>query len=545
MKKYFPFVFLIGISFLATFPLLKPGLPPTHDGEYHVVRGYQFFKVLKGGVVYPRWQPDTNNGYGSPLMNYYYPLPYYVMSFFHILNFSFIDSFKLGMVAAAIAGAIFFFLWSRIFFGTIGGIVSSVCYTFSPYHFVDIYVRGSAGEVWSLAFFPGFFWAATKAIRENNLKYTILASIFLALVVFAHNILAYMFFPFAFFYCIFLLFFEKNKIQAFMNTGILFLLGLGLSAIFWIPALLERSYVTGLLIFNITEHFPQVYQLVFPSWGTGFSSTDVGNQMSFQIGLTNILGVVLGMFVLLYHLRKKDSSHASIILFFLLAFFVVLFLVLKVSYPIWKYVPLFNYFQFPWRFLSLEILFSSFLLGTVFIVKRSRVLAVILILLTSLLTINYTKPAYYLMRDDNYYTTRSNFIDGTNTPGDIFNTVWFNTTLPKAKEKIVIAAGEGEIQKILLKPTEYSFSIDVRKLSEVQINTAYFPGWTAYINKQEIILDKTKDGFMRLTLPAGNHKIVIKQELTMIQSIATRVSSISILLVLALFARMSYATMRR
>ena len=90
-------VVVLFFAFLASFALLHPGLPPTHDGEYHVVRFYEFYKSLSSGNFYPRWAHDFNNGYGIPLFNFVYPLPNYIAAFFHFFGVSFIDSFKLNI----------------------------------------------------------------------------------------------------------------------------------------------------------------------------------------------------------------------------------------------------------------------------------------------------------------------------------------------------------------------------------------------------------------------------------------------------------------
>lgn len=58
--KYY--ILIILLTFPAVFPLLHSGLPPTHDGKYHVIRFYEFYKNLASGVLYPRWAPDLNNG---------------------------------------------------------------------------------------------------------------------------------------------------------------------------------------------------------------------------------------------------------------------------------------------------------------------------------------------------------------------------------------------------------------------------------------------------------------------------------------------------
>ena len=114
--KYSDWLLVLSIGFIAVASLLSSGLPPTHDGEYHVLRFQQFYKVLSEGSLYPRWAPDFNNGFGIPLFNYVYPLPNYIASALHILGFSFIDSFKLNMILASLTGS-FFSIFGRNLIG--------------------------------------------------------------------------------------------------------------------------------------------------------------------------------------------------------------------------------------------------------------------------------------------------------------------------------------------------------------------------------------------------------------------------------------------
>ncbi len=140
-------------------------------------------------------------------------------------------------------------------------------------------------------------------------------------------------------------------------------LGIGLSAVFWLPALWEQDYVAGLRIYNYQENFPELYQLIFPSWGSGFSGGVFGDQMSFQVGGANLLVILLSLWASI-KLWQKNDSLLRISLFFLGYFVFIFLLLLKISQPVWQAIPLMSYFQFPWRFLSLEILIASFLAGS-------------------------------------------------------------------------------------------------------------------------------------------------------------------------------------
>lgn len=553
INKIIPFIIVIIFGVIAGYSLLHPGLPPTHDGEYHVIRFYEFNKVLRSGEIYPRWAPDLNNGAGVPLFNYVYPLPNYIASFLHFFGISFIDAFKLNMFFATLIGGIFFYLWTKDYWGKVGGIVSSVFYTFSPYHFLDIYIRGSVGEVWALAFFPAYLWSITIYIKERNKQYILLSSVFLALTILSHNILGLMFFLFSIIYILLLIYQSKNKKYLILNTISFILIGLGLSAVFWMPALLENNFVTGLQIYNIEENFPEVFQLLIPSWGSGFSAGELENQMSFQIGIANLFIVLLSFGALFFikgnrslsseiknqrsNIKNAVKGQRKLILFFLICFIIVFFLMLKVSLPVWNTIPLLNYFQFPWRLLSLEIVISSFLAGSIFSIWKecsikAYIIAAFMIVLAVGLTFEYSKPAYYHYRDDKYYTTRSNFIDGTNSPGNFFNTIWANEPLKKQRKKIY--KGEGKVSSEIININSYKADYYVLKDSDLILNIAYFPGWKVFVNKMDVRIFPSKEGLISFPISKGKNQIEVKFEDTLVRAISKVIFLISLSCILLL-----------
>ena len=542
-------VVIIFFAFLAGFALLHPGLPPTHDGEYHVIRFFLFGEAFSDGNLYPRWASHLNNGFGVPLFNFVYPLPNYIASFFHLLGISFIDSFKLEMFVAILIGGVFFYLWSKELWGRLGGVVSSVFYTFSPYHFVDIYIRGSVGEVWALGFFPAFLWAYANFIKSKRKIFLMLSSIFLALIIFSHNILALMFFIFALLYIIFLIFNQRNKRQLIRDTLYGILGGLGLSAIFWLPAIYETQYVTGLQIFDIAYHFPELYQLLIPSWGSGFSGAGVQNELSYQIGAANLLAVFLSPIVIIHQIKGKNKKLPDT-LFFFVCFISVLFLMLDVSLVIWQTVPFMNYFQFPWRLLSIAIIFPSILAGSIFSlgIKNNlvrKLIAAILIFIAFSLGIGYAKPAYYHDRNDSYYINRSNFMKGTNSPGDVFNTIYLKSIPEEEKEIAIFLKGNGKIVFNETKSHLYKFTIQAETTSEIQANIAYFPGWEVYVNDQKEALKIPQNGRLIFDVPKGENRIEIIFEDTMIRKISTLISALTLGLMIVLSIHRRFATIKK
>ena len=511
------------VAFIAGYTLLHPGLPPTHDGEYHVIRFYEFDKTLRDGNLYPRWAPDLNNGYGVPLFNFVYPLPNYAASLFHAFGFSFIDAFKLNLFFATILGALFFYLWSKEYWGSTGGIISSVFYTVTPYRFVDIYIRGSVGEVWALAFFPGLLWSLKKLSSGGSYAYLLLSSFFLAATIFSHNILAVMFFIYGLSYMCLLVIHSKTKRQLIYHYICVVVLGVGLSAIFWLPALFERQFVTGLQIYNVKDNFPELFQLLIPSWGTGFSGGSLEGQMSFQIGIANLLAILLAFVCFLIFL-KRDKGVAQTIFFQLLWFIVTFFLLLRVSYPLWEAVPIIDYFQFPWRFLSLMMLVTSFLAGAISLLWKNKVFSIGFAFIAVFLSIGYAKPAHYHNRNDDYYLTRSNFIDGTNSPGNYFNTIWFDKNLKKQKNKIDLADAKGSsITSDVFKPQYYTFTTVVPRDTAAVVQIAYFPGWDVFIDGSQALVTYP-NGVINFSIPKGRHIVAVRFTDTIVRRVGAFIS---------------------
>ncbi|MFP5263930.1 MAG: hypothetical protein ACLGJB_18770, partial [Blastocatellia bacterium] len=55
---------------------LELRMPVTHDMFLHYDQMRSFYEGLRGGEGYPRWEQDTNRGFGGPTTSYYPPAIY-------------------------------------------------------------------------------------------------------------------------------------------------------------------------------------------------------------------------------------------------------------------------------------------------------------------------------------------------------------------------------------------------------------------------------------------------------------------------------------
>jgi len=492
----------------AVLPLFDARFIPTHDGEYHLIRFREFYTMLQSGFIFPRWAPNLNSGFGLPLFNFHYPFPNYIGSLFLLLGRSLTSSFQLTMAAAYLLSALFSFFWLIKLFSRKAALLGSVLSSYTPYWFVDLYIRGSVGEVWAIAWLM-----STLAAVEN--KHSWLVSISLALLILSHNILAALFVPFIIIYQIIR---QKKYIK---HTVI----GICLAGYFWIPALTENQFVTGLNVVNFRDHFPEVFQLLVPSWGTGFSKEGIyHDEMSFQIGFISLLSIGLTGWLFI---SEKDREIKKIVKAFIIFTCLIIFFMLPVSRPIWEFIQIMQFIQYPWRLLSFIIPITSFFGGYIAHRYQSFKLIIIFILLSVISSYSYTRPVTYEPRSDNYYLNKKVFTDGTSSIANTFSTRWTTWIRQRAKQKLEITSGLSKFDILSVNPLHYTAKIDAFEESTLRANIVYYPGWNVYLNGQKLTLD-FHDGLLNFIVPSGEYKLDIIFEETFIRQLANYISLASL-----------------
>ena len=66
------------------------------------------------------------------------------------------------------AGVSMYYL-ARQFWGEAGGIISALYYTYSPYHALNLYVRGAVAELFAFAFIPLAFYGLWKVYKTQKM----------------------------------------------------------------------------------------------------------------------------------------------------------------------------------------------------------------------------------------------------------------------------------------------------------------------------------------------------------------------------------------
>lgn len=358
-RNLFFLIFLLVLSLPAVLPIISPGYFPMHD-DTQIVRIDQMYQALRQGQFPVRLVKDLGYGYGYPIFNFYNPFPYYFGALLMFLNIKAIIVTKITFIFPIILSGFTMFFLTKKYLSPTAGLLASLFYVYTPYHAVQVYVRGAVAEYWAYAFIP----LLVAALLNHQL---LLAGVTLALVVLSHNLTALMFVPIIGILFIIKLIFSKSKLDLISYYFAAALIGLSLSAFFWLPALMEKGITQLELILqnqsSPLEHFVFLRQLWTSEWGFGGSVKGINDGMSFMAGKLHLLLSAVSI-PLLFLLKKTERK---IFFFFCLSVLLIsVYMSSSLSYPFWSRLKIFAYLQFPWRWLIFISLVLSILSGLSF-----------------------------------------------------------------------------------------------------------------------------------------------------------------------------------
>ncbi len=509
MKKRNNLIFLllsVCVILPALFGLFHSGFFLSDDGNWMVIRFSAFYEVLRSGEFPVRFLTRLSNGYGYPVADFLYPLFMYLAVPIHILKLNFVDSIKIVFGLSFIFSSVFSFLWLRKFFDNTSSFVGSTVYSYFPYHLWDMYKRGSIGEMLALAIAPFIFWQ----IERGSL---ILTSIGIALLVLAHNTIAVLFLPLIVLYMFVDVFISKNKFKLFCKYILEIILGMSLSAFFWIPALYDLKY-------------------------TVFSKTQVSDFSRYfadlnLIGMSSVL--IISLVILLIILGKIEIKKHRLTLMFLAIGFLSIFLSLNISINFWKIFPV-SFVQFPFRILSVLMVCLAFLSSvcvSVFKDKSKILISVVILFLAIFSSWKFLFPQNYQYYPDSFYSTNQ---DSTTVKNE-YMPKWVKNLPANNTSAAVVLNGQEKLNILDVSPNMVSVQAYFAENRIVQFNKAYFPGWIVNVDGQQASIDYNSNGLIRVAVPKGNHSVILRFQETGIRIFADVVSLLGVVSIAFLFIR--------
>ena len=501
--------YLVWVLFWSIIPIawlfMGEGLWHTHDGLVHIPRIAAFYRALMEGHIPPRVAGYLNYGYGMPLFIFIYHIPYYVSSLFITLGLSLADSFRLALSITYPLSGIAIYLFGRSFFENRKyAFWMFLFYQFAPYRFVDLHMRGSFGESYTYIFLPLALWGLTELFKTSQYRWFIVATLSTAFLIMSHNSISLAYFGIL---CLFTLVFapsHKGRV-----IGIVSLIaGVGLSAWYWIPAIVEHKYTYGdLLMKNVyIDHFVPWYHYIVPNFYNMESFIFQG--IMAQFGIFHIVAILFAIVILVKQrgsvLEKKQYAFG---LFLLVT---SIFLMQPVSTPLWKHISLLRQFQFPWRFLAVVVFATSFL-STAYLsfnFAKNRRTLITIAAFVAVSTVFYWVPQYgHNDIDEAYYW---DFPLNTTYYGET-DVIWSAGpagSYPSSPVQVI--DGYATVTNIVKKGHIHTFTVDASESARLVDNTQYFPGWRVYVDGEKTPVefqDMNWRGLVTFAVPDGKHDV--------------------------------------
>jgi 6-pyruvoyl-tetrahydropterin synthase related domain len=519
------------------------GFISTHDLMNFVPMMEQFDKVLRSGVLYPRWDPDFNLGYGTATANFYPPGVFYVTSLINAgVNDWAITLFVLsamGLTASYFA----FYLLSRTFYSRTASVVAALAYAALPYHQLDLYWRGAIPEFIGFALMPAILYFAFKLGSEGRLRYYAAVGLCHGLYLMSHLPVAYLFtYMLASYAVVWALGNRDIKIAVRIAGGIA--ISLLVSAIYWVPAALEGKYVYEWA----SDLFP--YHKTYITMVPVLDAFDIHIQEAFNYNALLIIVTILILRVLprsqVTQSEKRSpesddrvAAHAqSQTTIWILLGILTPFMSTSFSIHLSKLIPKIQIAVPPFRWLAISCVFTSLLVAAAVDVLRTQrgagatkklAYASSLVAVVAL-NLWLTANGIILGALSNPTQQRpASFVDAGFTPRDSTRPEELTDT-----PAVVITPEGGAASVLQWLPTYREITVRVDQPSLIRMKTYNFPGWRARIDGQIVPMLSDKDGVQQVDVPTGVHTVEASFENTPPRTAGTVLSAVGLLVVFGL-----------
>ena len=548
MKKYKGIILFLLISLISVLPLLVDGLYSGHDTTFHINRIVGVADAFRDGQIIPRIYPYTNNGYGYivPLV-LYCDLFVYPFAILYILGLPLVITYKSMVIFYVILGNYLTYKLSyKLFNNKKLSLLILFFYAFIPYRFINIFIRGALGEVFSNAFLPIVFYSLYNIFVLNKRNY-ILLGLGMALIAMNHNLtLLLVSLIIAIFYLYFIITNLSNKsylkditVQLIKATIIAILLSI------WYLGPMIEMLMSHNLVVNVASN---VFDLSLNTINLSalFNLNAFSNYQlmgPIEIG-TYGLGFV-SILILIYTVIFRNKNKLINILIILIT---ILLLIMSGIIPIYNYIDLsILQFSFRWNIViipsivivcayslnSLKNKYLVIILGMFFVFGYGNN---IINYFNNDLTIHNTDSAYHILEENISLIKDHNEVqmsDAMFLPLTEKNDYLEDTTFIKLVEKGLYVDHIYEYERYFSK-IEFTYNSKGNEL--LMLPLTYYKGYEINaVNEDEQIKLKPVDietyhkvGFYTLD---GNYTYITKYKGTIIQ-VLTLISSVSMLIIL-------------
>lgn len=503
---------LILASLLPTVSLFRPGTYESGDFNLHIYRIMSFYDSLREGNIMPSWAAHINGTYGNPIFIFNYSLPYYIVSLFHFLGFSFVISMKFMLGSTYVLSGVFMFLaMKKIVKNEIAAFSASVLYLFNPYHLIDLHFRATPGEMTLFMLAPLLFYFVSSYLESQKFYTLCSVSLVTILLSMAHPMVSITIHSMV---IVFALTFGgiRGNLKKLAKLALAILVGLIASLYIWLPFLIFLRVMYPAV--PVIHSFSPFRDLFFSPYKFGLLYQGPNGELTPTIGYVQELLIIGGLIILA---KSRSMKNKKLLRVFIIVFFILLFLMNPISNIVW------GKFKMLWmlsdRLLLPTAVCTSIIGGYVSLVlmkKRKLLLSMILFLAIFLTILNWGHRRVIPTMGDSALVQNAplatNFLEGpgvyfANTKWADKNHFWFDKIPDKHLE---VTNNQDFVHEIERTTTRHSYLVDVEKPTVFRENTLWYPGWTLTDYGKSTSIHPGDRGVISGKLSKGMHYLVFE-----------------------------------
>ncbi len=547
-KKLISWAWIVIAGIILTLPTLIYGFPTyNHDGWVHALWYSNFANQLWTGELYPRWLLGLNKGLGSPALFFYQPAPYYSASLFK--PFFLDDAHGLRQLGASvslafIASGSFAYLWLRRLVPRRPALIASIIYLVMPYHLaIDLYLRGAFAEVWAFVWLPLILYFAHRLRSGERFSVAGLAVSY-ALLIISHLPTALIFSPVPILYVI-MPSKSAGRIKATAGSVAALALGAGMAAIYLLPALTMRDFVSMREMSKPETYFENWFVL------TSFFARGLPAYLSW-IALSMVCAAGFAYFAAGENpnetVRRERAFWAAVAVG-------AVVMMTPLSKPVWKLLPVLQNIQFPFRFNTILCAASAALMAFALASPRkttsirSAALRWIIALSVTVWILIYPVSVWreYIVHPVTRANQRELIENNQDAPEyrprwaerDAFYRLQSELGRARQFDKVTVIEGAADVTVERWAPRSIALRVNSTTGAILRVRQLYFPGWRARVEGGGELETRpaTYTGLLDVIAPAGAHRVKIELTPGWAERWGLYVSAISLFIALALIVQ--------
>lgn len=543
VREWEPLFIVVFCGLLGVLPIFLRGIPYHYDLGNHYHFALPFYEAIRGGIAYPGWLAESNQGFGDPAVRFYPPGFYYLLSAARGLFGNWYVASLASFAMVSVLGSLGAYFWARCFVPQRIALAAAFLYTFMPYHVAELYQSAQLAEYMAGAALLFAFAFLKKICDEGRSCHVAGLAASYALLILSHLPLAVIGSLALLVYGVCCL--DWKRIGA-PFLKLMFAVGLGLagSAFYWGRMINELGWIIG----DGTPPDPLL------DYRVNFVFSTFSPEKNLSIWWMNILMIAtLVMLLPCFVLLRKSSARLnrrSVVAVLAVAVFSIV-MATPLSKPMWDLFTPLQKTQHPFRWIAVlstavPVLIAASLPFWIQQVRgHGRAWA---LLAAGTLAIPLTFTVFQTIRDANYFS-RAKFEQMLEAllPSPSINawlTIWARHShsgsgaddkcIPPPEPHALVQIDGRSASIEFWGREQRKFSVPAGSPTAAHARTFYYPHWKAMAAGRELPTSADRNGVLLISLPAEAMTVELTFREPKRSHVAAVASAVSWLLICAI-----------